>query len=211
MNLLTWLLARLRRPAAPAVPSAAAGRPTPPGALLAPPNEAEQATRAAQQQVYIEQVLAQSEALGLTALRGLPPKLQQLLLTQSLAQADLATAHAGGWWTEELRLQLQVQQLEAAIQYETWQHALMTDHGEEIGRKLAQHQVEVGMTLKQLFASYGQPPAGGITYDPKDPDLWCIQYGSETTGSYFEQRDGIVTLARLGTPELPSYVRDNMR
>lgn len=88
---------------------------------------------------------------------------------------------------------------------------LLTDHGEEIGRKLAQHQFEVGMTLKQLFASYGKPPAGGITYAPEDSDLWCIQYGSEATSSYFEQRDGVITLARLGTPDLPSYVRDNMR
>lgn len=221
MNLLARLLSYIRRPhptptppAGPPTPQAVAPavvRPTPPPALLAPPTEAEQATRASQQQTYIEQVLAHSETLGMTALRGLPPTLRRLLLTQSLAQTDLATARAAGWWAEELRLQLEVQQLEAAIQYETWQHALVTDHGEEIGRKLGQHRVEVGMTLKQLFASYGEPPADGITYDPEDPDLWFIQYGSEPTGSYFEQRDGVVTLARLGVPELPSYVRDNMR
>jgi hypothetical protein len=226
MKLLAWILARLRRPALnsqqasthtvqPVAVAAAitvpVDRPTPPPALLAPPTEAEQLARAGQQQAYIMEVLAQSEALGLTAVRGLPQKLQRLLLTQSLAQADLATARAAKWWSEELRLQLEVQQLEAAIQYEAWQHALVTDHGEEIGRKLAQHQVEAGMTLKHLFASYGEPPVGGITYDSEDPDLWFIQYGSAATGSYFEQRDGIITLARLGMPELPNYVRDNMR
>jgi hypothetical protein len=147
----------------------------------------------------------------MTALLQFPEPLQRLLLTQSLARTDLAHARAMGWWQEELRLQVEVQQLEASIQMLAWHHRLVVDHGDEIGHKLAQHQVEVGMTLKHLFASYGEPPAGGITYDSEDPDLWFIQYGSEATGSYFEQRDGIITLARLGMPELPNYVRDNMR
>ena len=33
-----------------------------------------------------------------------------------------------------------------------------------------------------------------------------MRYSSEATGSYFELLDGVVTLAMLGTPMLPTHV-----
>ena len=36
-----------------------------------------------------------------------------------------------------------------------------------------------------------------------------FQYGSATTGNYFELLDGVVTMARLGRAELPAHVRNS--
>ena len=185
-------------------------RPTPPAALLAPPTEADLLAREAQHQAYIELVLPQGHALGLTALQQFPPALQRQLLLQGLLLTDVGTAHANGWWQEALRLQVELQRLEADIRYQAWQHGLLVDYGQEVGRKLGQHQVEVGMTLRHVLASYGVP-AQGMLLDAEDTGLMYLNYGSEATGSRFELREGIVTRAVLGRPELPAYVLDNTR
>ena len=215
MNIVTWLRALLRRPAptpsASAVPHAL-GSPSNqvPNHLAARPGAVPHAVDSplteAQRQARVERLLAKGAQPGSGVTVQLPGPLQRLLVLLVVMEEELASARANGWWAEESRLQLEIQQQRAELDYQVWQQALIKDHGPEVGRKLGQHQVEPGMTLTQLFASYGTPPDGAISYAADDPTHWFVQYGSEATGSYFELRDGVVTVARLGEPTLPAYV-----
>jgi hypothetical protein len=59
---------------------------------------------------------------------------------------------------------------------------------------------------EHLVFSYGPPLAGDITLLVKEPTHLAVQYGSESTGSYFEVVSDVVTVARLGRPTLPPFV-----
>ncbi len=65
------------------------------------------------------------------------------------------------------------------------------------------------MSAQQLFACYGKPAPGAITFAADEPGHWFVRYGSESTGSYFELVDGVMTLAVLGLPMLPAHVLDS--
>lgn len=219
MNLLARLLARLgrSRPAstppiftAPATPTpSAVVRPTPPAALLAPPTEAERLAREPQRRIWTEQLLIAEEEKARSKGRvpdELPIHLRRLIIRVGFIKADQDVARDNGWGTELLRLQIEEQELQATIKFEGWQHALCTAHGEAIGQKLARHQVEVGMTMQHMVASFGVPAHEDITPHPTDEGVMYVSYGSLATGSHFELRDDIITRVQLGTTTFPEYV-----
>lgn len=211
MKLLTWLLARLRR--SRPIPTTAAHTSPPvspaPTLPLQPPTEAERLAREPQRQQWIEQLLVAEEDKARAEGRvpdELPADLRRLIIRLGFIKADQEIARENGWGAELLRLQMEEQELQATIKFEGWQHGLITAHGEKIGRKLAQHQVEVGMTLDHMVASFGVPLEGSITPHPTDQAVMYVSYGNLTTGSHFELRDNIITQVHLGTASFPDYV-----
>lgn len=121
-------------------------------------------------------------------------------------RVDLAEAQGLGWVADELHLHLEIQRAAAELQLRAWQHTLMERFGPEVGAKLSQHQVEVGMSWEHLVFSYGPPPTGAITLLGKEPTHLAVQYGSKVTGSYFEVIADVVTVARLGVPTMPAHL-----
>lgn len=205
MNIFKALWARIRSPRPTSIESpiiAAATLPVP-TVPLAPPTEAERLAREPQRQQWVEQLLLAEEA---RAKDDLPAGLRRLIIQLGFIKADQDTARANDWGTELLRLQMEEQELLATIKFEGWQHALCVDHGEEIGRKLAKHQVEVGMTMEHMVASFGVPATNGITPHPTDLAVVYVSYGSLSAGSHFELRDNVITQVQLGTGSFPPYV-----
>lgn len=218
MKLFAWLRALVHRPA-PAVtltcpPPAApqrAGHSTGPLVPIRPLTPAQREARAQAREPYILAAIAtsqqQAQASDLpNAIKQLPAEQFRLNIEQQYLRADVAEAQGMGWVVDELHLQLELLQREAALDLHMWRNALVQRYGPEVGGKLCQHEVEVGMRLEHVGACYGTPPAGAITRLSAQPDHLRIQYGSVATGSYFEIVDGVVTVARLGRPTLPPFV-----
>lgn len=99
-----------------------------------------------------------------------------------------------------------MQRAKAELKLRTWQHTLMEHFGPEVGSKLSQHQIEVGMSWEHLVFSYGPPLMEAITLLGKEPTHLAVQYGSKATGSYFEVVADVVTIARLGLPTVPAHL-----
>ena len=140
------------------------------------------------------------------AIKHLPAEQFRLNIEQQYLRADLEEAQGMGWVVNERHLRLELLQREAALDLHMWRNALVQRYGVEVGGKLCQHEVEVGMRLEHVTACYGIPPAGAVTRLSTQPDHLRIQYGSAATSSYFELVDGVVTVASLGRPTLPPFV-----
>jgi hypothetical protein len=215
MNLLARLLAYLRRPR----PTPIAPVPAPVAALpevhpipktpLSPPTAAERQAREPQRALWTEQLLLAEENKALAEGRvpdELPAYIRRLIIRTGFIKADQDTARENDWGAELLRLQMEEQELQATIKFEGWQHGLCKTHGEEIGRKLARHQLEPGMTMEHMVASFGVPATADITPHPTDESVMYVSYGSLSTGSHFELRDNIIARVQLGRAAFPDYV-----
>lgn len=212
MNPLTWLLAKLRRPA---TPSALPSVPTPsPSALTAPPvsppTEAERAAHQQQREQDFERAYVQQFSQAMQQGRLLTAQPAELLRAEYLLRHNLADqeqARQQGHWAEQLRLATEAQALEAAAKYHGWRHALCRDFGQAVGTKLSRHQIEPGHTLEMVLAAFGTPTqVQDVTAG--NPDVYTLRYGTPGTGSVIELHQGVVTRATVGTVALPEYVYD---
>jgi hypothetical protein len=99
-----------------------------------------------------------------------------------------------------IHLKTEEQLLLAAQDEIIWTNKLCALFGETIGSKLANHQIEPGMTREHLLYTYGVPKLEDITVEG-NRQFWL--YGSETTGARFELVDNVVVRAGIITP--PPY------
>jgi len=215
LNPLTWLLAKLRRPATPSAlpsaqtpsPSVLTGLPVNPPA---PPTEAERAARQQQREQAFERAYVQQFSQAMQQGRmhtAQPPELLRALHLLRHNQADQEQASQYGHWAEQLRLATEAQALRAAAEYHGWHHALCRDFGQATGTKLSRHQIEPGMTLEMVLAAFGTPTTvQDVTAG--NPDLYTLRYGSPETGSIIELHQGVVTRATIGTVAFPECVYD---
>lgn len=86
------------------------------------------------------------------------------------------------------------------MQHEHWVAKLCTLFGDDIGTKLANHEIEPGMTEKQLIYTYEVPALEDIGVQGNKT---IYRYGSVTRGAYFEVVDKIITQVAIMTP--PPY------
>lgn len=91
---------------------------------------------------------------------ALPLAIQQFVQALRLREAEQRAAGAQAPWAEQLQLHLEIQHLRALVQHRFWQEALQVMYGVEVGRKLGEHQVEVGMLLEHILVSYCLPAPG---------------------------------------------------
>lgn len=96
-------------------------------------------------------------------------------------------------------LAAEISRLEVAIQYEEWVVSLIQRFGNEVAAVLANQEIDVGMQLAHLYASFGQPDKS-----EQVGDALALTYGNRRTGSYFEANsEGIITRAEIVSPPLP--------
>lgn len=95
---------------------------------------------------------------------------------------------------------LKRQRLLGALQYEHWVGKLSLHFGEEVANKLANHEIEPGMTQAQLVYTYGVPEPENIAVVG---ERRILRYGNEKSGAYFEVVDNIITQVAILTP--PPY------
>lgn len=106
---------------------------------------------------------------------------------------------------EELRLIMERCELNEALQTQSWFHRLAIRYGDETTHKLIAHQIEPGMTLEHLAASFGVPEPDCI-YETPD-GITHISYGDMVTGCHFEAQGDFITVAKLGSKvTFPDYV-----
>lgn len=137
---------------------------------------------------------------------ALPLDIQQLVQALRLREYEQRAAGAQLPWAEQLQLQLDIQHLRALVQHRFWQEALQVMYGAAVGRKLGEHQVEVGMLLEHILVSYGLPAPGKSGWHATEPGTGWLRYGSPTGGSYFQVQAGRVTYARLGAGAQPNML-----
>ena len=98
--------------------------------------------------------------------------------------------------------------MQATLVLKLWEDSLVKLYGTEVGGKLANQQVEVGMTAAHMASVFGEAPAGQIQTKP-DGETVCVLYGSPESGNYFELHDNVITKAILGRPAAyPDFVYD---
>jgi len=148
-------------------------------------------------------------ALALAEDDEVPAEQRRRIILYNFNKADQEDAREAGDTAEEMRLILEAQELSGSIQLGTWEHALKKNFGEEIGAKLANHQIEVGMTLLHLTASFGPPPEGGQLINNQNGRI-VLKYGKGEHASYFELDDNhvITYLVLNGGAVLPPELYD---
>ncbi|MGI4735067.1 MAG: hypothetical protein ACRYG7_07805 [Janthinobacterium lividum] len=150
-------------------------------------------------QKYVEDSLAQSD--------GAAPEVIRTIIALHFNKADQDDARAQSNTTEEMRLITEALEMHAGASWKIWDANLRKHYGEEIAAKLSNHQVEVGMTVAMVGASYGNVPEGG-EYRNRENGRTVLVYGSGEDASYFEfSEEGIVTVAvSRGGWALPDFV-----
>ncbi|MGI4865995.1 MAG: hypothetical protein ACRYFZ_18880 [Janthinobacterium lividum] len=215
MKLFAWLRALLPSPTPAAGPStqqlpAPAKQVSHSGPLVPIPrlSPAQREARAKAREPHILAAVADSQAQAQARgiLVNLHPAIYRLDMERKYLQADIVEAQGMGWVIDELHLHLELQLVEAETNLRMWHQSLMQRYGPELGAKLGQHEVAVGMRWEHVVVCYGPPPAGAMQQLAGHPNRWRVQYGSQAAGSYFELVDEVVTVARLGVPTLPAHM-----
>ena len=99
-----------------------------------------------------------------------------------------------------LELTLDEHRLRGAHQHQHWVAKLCMLYGDEIGNKLANHDIEIGMTRDHLLYTYGLPEKNDITINSNQ---LIYRYGSEKCGSSFKMVNHVIIETNLITP--PPY------
>jgi hypothetical protein len=173
--------------------------PMSPQLFLQATTAAEHELREQLRQQYIEQAISYPA--------DCPPAVMRIILALTFNQTDQQDAREKGDTAEEQQLIAVAQELEAPVSFMLWEHNLCQHFGPEIGPKLANQQVEVGMTLAMLGAAFGEALEDGMMVNTENGRTVLV-YGKGSQASYFElDEHRIITSALVrGGATIPACV-----